>query len=167
MQQHCLFLFEALTTRFAITLQEEMFNKKMGPRPENEPEKTDLQIVEHVLKEKLAKKNTRSTFLTSLGMSARSRKSSISSTGMRELEERLEDQEQQSVQAAERYKNEMEAQWKAQRKLFEETIRIHQEKLEAIQQAHENKTIEFEKKQHEMDTLLGYLLRNSQSSQAN
>ena len=79
-------------------------------------------------------------------MSAGSRKSSISSTRMRELEERLEDQEQQSVQAAERYKKEMEAQLKAQRELFEETIRIQLEKLEAIQQAHENKTIEFEKK---------------------
>ena len=144
-----------------------MFNKKMGPPPENEPEKTDLQIVEHVLKEKLAKKNTRSTFLTSLGMSAGSRKYSISSTRMRKLEERLEDQEQQSIHAVERYKNEMEAKLKAQRELFEETIRIQQEKLEAIQQAHENKTIEFEKKQHEMDTLLGYLLRNSQSSHAN
>ena len=74
-----------------------MFNKKMRPRPENEPEKTDLQIVEQVLKEKLAEKNTGSTFLTSLGMSAGSRKSSVSSTRMRELEERIEDKEQQSV----------------------------------------------------------------------
>ena len=80
---------------------------------------------------------------------------------------RLEDQEQQSVQAAGRYKNEMEAEFMAQWELFEETTRIQQEKLEAIQQANEKKTIEFEKKQHEMDTLLGYLLRNSQSSQAN
>ena len=145
-----------------------MFNKKIGLCPENEPKKTYLQIVEQVLKEKLAKKNTRSTFLTSLGMSAGSRKSSVSSTRMRELEERLEDKEQQSVQAAERYKNEMEARLKAQHELFEETRRMQQEQLEALHQSHEKKTAEFEKRQQEIDTLAGYLLRtSSQSSQAN
>ena len=86
---------------------------------------------------------------------------------MRELEERLEDQEQQSIQAAVRYKNEMEAKLKSQQELFEETRRIQEEQLEVIQQSHEKKTVEFEKKQNEMETLLSYLLRMSQSSQAN
>ena len=88
--------------------QIDMLRKKMGPHQEHELGRTYMQIVEEVLKEKLAKKNSRSTFLTSLGMSSVSRKSSISSSRIKELEERLEDQEQQSVQAAERYKIEME-----------------------------------------------------------
>ena len=148
--------------------QVQMLLKKMGPHQEHEPEKTDLQIVEEVLKEKLAKKNSRSTFLASLGMSSVSRKSSVSSSRIKELEERLEDQEQQSVQAAERYKIEMEAKLKAQQKEFEEATRRQQEQLEALQKSHEQKSSEFEKRQQEMDTLLGYLLRtSSQSSQAN
>ena len=114
-----------------------MLLKKMGPHQEHEPAKTDMQIVEEVLKEKLAKKNSRSTFLTSLGMSSLSRKSSISSSHIRELEERLEDREQQSVEASERYKIEMEGRLKAQQEEFEEATRRQQEQLEALQKSHE------------------------------
>lgn len=148
-------------------LQVNMLLKKMGPHQEHEPAKTDLQIVEEVLKEKLAKKNSRSTFLTSLGLSAVSRKSSISSSRIKELEERLEDQEHQSVESAEKYKIEMEQKLKAQQEEFAEATRRQKEQLEALENSHREKSSEFEARQQEMQAMLNYLLRNTQSSQPN
>ena len=122
-----------------------MVSRKMGPRPEDEPKQADLQIVDEVLKEKTS--SSTNTFLSRLGVGSSSRKSSVSTARIRELEHRLADQEEQSVQAAERYKQEMEARMQAQDQKFEEMTRKQEEELVAIKKAHEEKNLATEKRQ--------------------
>jgi hypothetical protein len=72
---------------FEIILQTTMLLRKMGPRPEDEPTKTDAQIVDEVLKAKTTSRT--STFLAHLGVGSSSRKNAVSTASIRELEERL------------------------------------------------------------------------------
>ena len=142
-----------------------MVNMKMGPHLENETVKTDLQIVEQVIMEHSSSRS--STFLSSLGMSADSRRTSTSSARIRELEARLATQEQQAIQASAQYQQEMEIRMQAQEEKFQELERKQAERLEAINNTSEETRLAFEKKQKEMDGLLAYLLRTSQQFQGN
>ena len=73
-----------------IIPQVAVVNKKMGPHLEHEPERTDLENVEQVLKDS----SSSSTFLANMGASSVPRKSSVSTARIRELEKRLHHQEQ-------------------------------------------------------------------------
>jgi DNA anti-recombination protein RmuC len=143
-----------------IILQAKMVQEKMGPHHEHVPARTDLEIVEQVLKDS----SSSSTFLSNIGVSSVRSTSTISATRIRELEEKLQDQEQQSEQSAERYKQDMEAKLQAQAEKYEQVTRRQQELIEAIQKSHEEKSVEMEKRQKEMDAMIGFMLRNSQSS---
>ena len=140
-----------------------MVEMKLLPHTEGEPEKTDVQIIEAVLKEQSS--SSGSTFLTRLGVASSSRKSSISVARIRELEDRLADQEQQSIEATERYHQEMDAKLKARDEKFEELRKKQEEEIEALKNAQAEKTLAYEKRQQEMDAVLSLLLR--QSSQNN
>jgi hypothetical protein len=65
-----------------------------------------------VVKEKTTAR-TNTFILAFLGVGSGSRKNSISTTHIRELEERLVEEENMVVEASVRYKNEMEARMKA------------------------------------------------------
>ena len=95
-----------------------MVKMKLLPHTEGEPEKPDVQIVEECLKQQSS--SSGSTFLTRLGVASSSRKSSVSAARIRELEGRLADQEQQSMEETQRYHQEMDAKLKAQDEKFEE-----------------------------------------------
>ena len=118
-----------------IFMQDQMVAKKAAPRNEDEPDLTDLQIVQLVLSEKSTSTTCNSTFLPRLGVASSFRKSSVSATRIRELEHKLADQEQNSIQSAERYHVEMEARMQAQEQKFEELQRKQQEELEAVKKA--------------------------------
>lgn len=139
-----------------------MLLRKMGPRPEDEPAKTDAEIVEEVVKEKTS--SSTSTFLSRLGIASSGRKNSVSTARIRELEHRLADQEQESLEATVRYKNELEARMEAQDHKFEELRMKQEEELAAVKKAQEEKTVAHEKRQQEMEALLSFVLRTSQQS---
>jgi hypothetical protein len=82
---------------FEILLQTAMLLRKMGPRPEDELAKPNAQIVDEVLKEKTTSRTN--TFLAHLGVGSSSRKNVVSTTRIRELEERLAEQENLAVEA--------------------------------------------------------------------
>jgi len=119
---------------------------KAAPRNEGEPELTDVQIIQQVLHEKESSTTSNNTFLPRLGVASSSRKSSVSATRIRELEHKLADQEQNSIQPAERYHTEMEARMQAQDQKFEELQRKQQEELEAVKKAQEEKTAAYQKR---------------------
>jgi hypothetical protein len=149
-------------------LQDEMMKRRIAPTAEDENPKSDVQIVEEVLKEQCSSSTGTSTFLTRLGLASSSRKNSISATRIRELEERLADQEQQSLAATERYQQDLETRMQAQELKFEEMRKKQEEELAAVKKAHDEKTLAQDKKQQEMEALLSFLLRTSQqSSQSN
>ena len=139
-----------------------MVAKKAAPRSEDEPDLTDLQIVQLVLSEKSPSTTCNSTFLPRLGVATSSRKSSVSATRIRELQQRLADQEQNSIQAAETYHSEMQARLQGQDEKFEEIRKKQEEELEAVKKAQEEKTLAYEKRLAEMDAVLNLLLRTSQ-----
>lgn len=145
-----------------IFMQDQMVAKKAAPRNEDEPDLTDLQIVQLVLSEKSPSTTCNSTFLPRLGVATSSRKSSVSATRIRELQQRLADQEQNSIQAAERYHSEMQARLQEQDEKFEEIRKKQEEELEAVKKAQEEKTLAYEKRLAEMDAVLNLLLRTSQ-----
>lgn len=147
-------------------LQDEMVRRKTLPHAEDEPEISDVQIIQEVLKDKNSS-NT-STFLSKLGVSACPRKNAVSTARIRELEQRLADQEQQSVLAAERYKDMMENRMLAQDVILDDLRKEHDEKIAAIIKDQDEKALAYEKRQQEMDAVLNLLLRTSQhSSQSN
>ncbi|KAK1611868.1 hypothetical protein QYE76_035541 [Lolium multiflorum] len=84
------------------------------------------------------------------------------STRIRELQQRLADQEQNSIQAAETYHSEMQARLQEQDQKFEEIRKKQEEELEAVKKAQEEKTLAYEKRLTEMDAVLNLLLRTSQ-----
>ena len=132
-----------------------MVLRRMGPHPEDHVPKTDLQIVEEVLHEQ----SSSSTFLSSIGVTSSSKRSSASSTRIRELEEKLANEKQQSVEASERYQQEMEERMIAQEQKYE-ALRIKQEEeLAAIKKEQDEKALAFEKRHQEMDAILSLLLR--------
>lgn len=142
-----------------------MVNMQMGPHLEDEPVKTDLQIVEQVIKEHSSSRS--STFLSSVGVSANTSRTSTTSARIRELEAMLATQEQQAIQASAQHQQEMEMRMQAQEEKFQELERKQAERLEAINKSSEQTRLAFEKKQQEMDGLLAYLLRTSQQFQGN
>jgi hypothetical protein len=129
---------------FEILLKTAMLLRKMGPRPEDEPAKTDAQIVDDVLKEKTTSRI--STFLAHLGVGSSSRKNAVSTTHIRVLEERLAEQENLAVEATVRYKNEMDARMVAQGLKFEDLRLKQEEELVAIKKYQEDKTAKQEKR---------------------
>jgi hypothetical protein len=66
-----------------------MITIKNGPRLEGEAEKTEVDIIKEVLKEKSTNKSSSGTFLSYLGVKLISRKSSVFTARIRELEHRL------------------------------------------------------------------------------
>jgi hypothetical protein len=80
-----------------------MVLRRMGPCPEHEPEKSDVQIIEEVLHEKNASKA--STFPGRMGVTDCRIKNAVSTARERDLEQRLADQEEHAVHAAQRYKD--------------------------------------------------------------
>lgn len=136
----------------------------MGPHPEDWIPKTDLEIVEEVLRDQ---NNSRSiTFLSSIGVSSASKRSSVSAGRIRDLEEKLSSQEQDSLNAAERVQREMEERMQEQERRFEEMRKKQDDELEAVKKSSEANRLAFEKRQKEMDGMLSYLLRMSQNSQS-
>ena len=136
-----------------------MVLQKMGPHPEDWIPKTDLEIVEEVLRDQ---NNSRSiTFLSSIGVSSASKRSSVSAGRIRDLEEKLSSQEQDSLNAAERVQREMEEQMQEQERRFEEMRKKQDNELEAVKKSSEANRLAFEKRQKEMDGMLSYLLRMS------
>ncbi|KAK1692615.1 hypothetical protein QYE76_009312 [Lolium multiflorum] len=146
----------------AKSAYDQMVAKKAAPRNEDEPDLTDLQIVQLVLSEKSTSTTCNSTFLPRLGVATSSRKSSVSATRIRELQQRLADQEQNSIQAAETYHSDMQARLQEQDEKFEEIRKKQEEELEAVKKAQEEKTLAYEKRLTEMDAVLNLLLRTSQ-----
>ncbi|KAK1654032.1 hypothetical protein QYE76_071837 [Lolium multiflorum] len=146
----------------AKSAYDQMVAKKAAPRNEDEPDLTDLQIVQLVLSEKSPSTTCNSTFLPRLGVATSSRKSSVSATRIRELQQRLADQEQNSIQAAETYHSDMQARLQEQDEKFEEIRKKQEEELEAVKKAQEEKTLAYEKRLTEMDAVLNFLLRTSQ-----
>jgi hypothetical protein len=67
-----------------------------------------------LLKDKSPKTSSTGTFLPNLGIGSISRKSSVSTARIGELENKLAEQEEQSLLADERYKQEMEERMEAQ-----------------------------------------------------
>ena len=140
-----------------------MVLQKMGPHPEDWIPKTDLEIVEEVLRDQ---NNSRSiTFLSSIVVSSASKRSSVSAGRIRDLEEKLSSQEQDSLNAAERVRREMEERMQEQERRFEEMRKKQDGELEAVKKSSEANRLAFEKRQKEMDGMLSYLLRMSQNSQ--
>lgn len=106
-----------------ILLQDAMLLKKMGPHPEDYAHKTDVQIVEQVLMEQASSSSTKTTFFSKLGYPSSSQKYIISKDRIRELEERLANQQQQSLQEAEKCQIDLEARIQAQEQKYEEMRR--------------------------------------------
>jgi hypothetical protein len=98
------FYFKISYAFILTNLQDAMMTMKNRPRLEDDTEKTEVQIIEEVLKEKSPKNSSTGTFLSNLGIGSISRKSSVSTARIRELENKLSEQEEQSLLAAERYK---------------------------------------------------------------
>jgi hypothetical protein len=85
-----------------------------------------LQIVEEVLE---MSSSITSTFLSKLGVASSSRKNVVS---IARIPIKLVEQEQQSVEAAERYTHDMEARMQAHDNFFEELTRNRDEILAAM-----------------------------------
>jgi hypothetical protein len=66
-----------------------MITIKNGPRLEGEAKKTEVDIIKEVLKEKSTNTSSSGTFLSYLGVKPISRKSSVFTARIRELEHRL------------------------------------------------------------------------------
>jgi len=139
-----------------------MMTMKNAPSLEDGTEKTEVQIIEQVLKERSPKTSSTGTFLSNLGIGSISKKSSVSTARIRELESRLAEQEEQSLLAAERYKKEMEERMEAQDKEFAEMKMKQQQDYENLMKAQEEKNIANEKKQQELEAMLRFMLRTSQ-----
>ena len=146
----------------SILMQTDMLLRKMGPRPEDEVPKTDAEIVDEVVKERT--KSRTSTFLARLGVGSSSRKNAASAARIKDLEEKLAEQENLALEASVRYKKEMEARMEAQDLKFEEQKLKQEEQLAALKKAQEEKALADEKKQQETEALLSFLLRTSQNS---
>jgi hypothetical protein len=121
-----------------------------------------VDIIEEVLKEKSTNTSRSGTFLSYLGVKPISRKSSVSTTRIRELEHGLAEQEEQSLLGAERYKQEMEKRVDAHDKKFEEIIKKQEEDHAALMQAQELKNIATEKRQQDLEGMVRFLLRTTQ-----
>ena len=132
-----------------------MVLRRMGPHPEDHVPKTDLQIVEEVLHEQ----SSSSTFLSSISLTSSSKRSSASSARIRELEEKLANEKQQSLDANEMYQQEMEERMIAQEEKYE-ALRIKQEEeLASINKEQDEKALAFEKRHQEMYAILSLHLR--------
>jgi hypothetical protein len=141
-----------------------MVLRKMGPHPEDWIPKTDLEIVEEVLRDQ--NKSRSITFLSSIGVSSASKRSTVSAGRIRELEDKISTQEQDLLNAAERVQREMEERMQEQERKFEEKRKKQDDELEAVKKSSEANRLAFEKRQKEMDGMLSYLLRMSQNSQS-
>lgn len=139
-----------------------MITMKSAVSKEDCTEKTEVQIIEQVLKERSPKTSSTGTFLSNLGIGSISKKSSVSTARIRELENKLAEQEEQSLLAAERYKKEMEERMEAQDKEFAEMKMKQQQDYENLMKAQEEKNIANEKKQQELEAMLRFMLRTSQ-----
>jgi hypothetical protein len=141
-----------------------MVLRRMGPHPRDWIPKTDLEITEEVLREHNNSRST--TYLSSIGVSSASKRSTVSAGRIRELEDKISTQEQDSLNAAQRVQREMEERMQEQERKFEELRRKQDDELQAVKKASEENRLAFEKRQKEMDGMLGYLLRMSQNSQS-
>ncbi|KAF7087940.1 hypothetical protein CFC21_091097 [Triticum aestivum] len=74
---------------------------------------------------------------------------------------------QLAVAAGEVYRHwgELAVRLEAQDKAFEEMQRKHQEELEAVKKSQQKKNEAWEKKQHDTDNLIGFLLRAQATQQ--
>jgi hypothetical protein len=141
-----------------------MVLRKMGPHLEDWIPKTDLEIVEEVLRDPNISRAI--TFLSSIGVSSASKRSTISAGRTLELEDKISTQEQDSLNADGRVQREMEERMQEQERKFEEMRNKQDDELEAVKKSSEANRLAFEKRQKEMDGMLSYLLRISQNSQS-
>ena len=129
-----------------------MILAKMGPHMKDEPPRTDQQICEDVLK----KRRMKGIFLSDLGTT-----SSMTSASIPEFEGILEDHEQQSLPTSPRYQQ-LQARIQAVDKKTED-LKRKQTEYEALHKSYDDMTYEIKSRQQEMDSILGFLIRNCQS----
>ncbi|KAK1630971.1 hypothetical protein QYE76_005286 [Lolium multiflorum] len=153
---------DGVMTTEAKIAYDAMMTIKNRPRLEGETEKTEVQIIEEVLKEKNPKTSSTGMFLANLVIGSISRKSSVSRTRIRELENKLAEQEEQSLCAVERYKQEIKERMKAQDKKIAKMKRKQEEDYATLMKAQEEKNKSTEKKQQELEAMVSFMLRTSQ-----
>lgn len=134
-----------------------MQSKRSEAQPEDEQPMPDAQIVAEVLKEH----SSSSTFLSTMGYQSRSGRSrtSASAERVRELEERVEQQKREAIEARDMYQWKLTEGVKAQESALEEMKKKQQQELEALKKGQEEKMKSLEKKQVETDNLISFLLR--------
>lgn len=141
----------------ALNAYTAMLNRKSEAQPEDEQPVSDTQIVAGVLKEH----SSSSTFLSTMGYQSRSGRSrtSASTERVRELEERVEQQKRDAIEAHEMYQRQLTERVKAQESALEEMQNKQQQEMEALKKSQEEKMKSYEKKQEETDNLISFLLR--------
>ncbi|KAI5012177.1 hypothetical protein ZWY2020_024311 [Hordeum vulgare] len=134
-----------------------MLNKKSEAQPEDEQPVSDTQIVAGVLKEH----SSSSTFLSTMGYQSRFGRSrtSTSRERVRELEERVEQQKRDAIEAHEMYQLQLTERVKAQESALEGMQNKQQQEMQALMKGQEEKMKSYEKKQEEADNLISFLLR--------
>jgi hypothetical protein len=118
---------------------------------------SDTHIVAEVLKEH----SSSSTFLSTMGYQSRSGRSrtSASEERVRELEEKVEQQKIEAIEANAMYQQQLNERGKTQEAALGEMQRKQQEELVAMKKSQEEKNKAYEKKQEEQDSLISFLLR--------
>jgi hypothetical protein len=134
-----------------------MKNKMSEAQAEDEQPVLDTEIVAEVLKEH----SSSSTFLSSMGHHTRLGRSrtSASAERVRELEERVAQQNREAAQASQKYQQQLTERGKSQDAALEEIRRKQQEELESLKKSQDEKNKSYEKKQEEQDNLISFLLR--------
>ena len=134
-----------------------MQDKRSESQPGDEQPVSDTQIVAEVLKEH----SSSSTFLSTMGYQSRSGRSrtSASAERVRELEERVEQQKMEAIEAREMYQQQLSERDKAQKSALEEMQKKQQQELEALKKSQEEKMNSYEKRLEETDNLISFLLR--------
>ena len=107
-----------------------MQDKRSEAQPEDEQQVSDTQIVADVLKEH----SSSSTFLSTMVYQSRFGRSrtSASTERVRELEEKVEQQKREAIEAREMYQRDLTESVKAQECILEEMQKKQQQELEAL-----------------------------------
>ena len=134
-----------------------MQNKRSEAQPEDEQPVSDTQIVAEVLKEH----NSSSTFLSTMGYQSRSGRSRTSSSAerVRGLEEKVEQQKREAIEAREMYQRQLTERVKVQESTLEEVQKKQREVLGSLKKSQEEKMKSHQKKQEETNNLISFLLR--------
>ncbi|XP_071676634.1 uncharacterized protein [Lolium perenne] len=141
----------------AALLKTDMETKRNEAEREDEQPVSSTHIVAQVLKEH----NSSSTFLSTMGYQSRSGRSRTSASEelVRELEEKVEQQKREALDANTMYQQQLIERGETQEAALEEMQRKQQEELAAMKKSQEEKNKAYEKKQEEQDSLISFLLR--------